>query len=140
MIFFKNFWLFSAWLIFILYLSFAPLSNWPQPSLFDKIYMDKVVHVFMYCLLTFFLLRSIARQQKNGLLRYEQVVAIVIFCAGLGIVIEFLQPVLTMYRKFEWMDMVANATGAVSGWFIFRWVISKRWFRLRRVRTGTNQQ
>src|SRR4030095_14201501 len=132
MAFLKHFGLFIVWLLIIFYLSFTPLTDWPQPSLFQKLYIDKVVHVFMYCLLSFFLLRGLFRQQKNDLLRYPTLAAAVAFCAMIGIAIEFLQPVLTMYRRFEWLDMVANAAGAVTGWLLCEGFKSLGWLGLKK--------
>ena len=135
MILLKRFWLFSIWLIIIFYLSFTPLTNWPQPTIFQKLYIDKVVHVFMYSMLSFLLLRSLFRQQGKQALRYSAAVSSVLVCAGIGIAIEFLQPVLTMYRRFEWLDMVANATGALLGWFLFKWCMLKGWLAMKSERT-----
>jgi len=132
----KNFWLFLVWLFVILYLSFTPLTNWPQPTLFQKLYIDKVVHIFMYAALSFLLLRGFFLQQKKQHLRYALIVTSLIICAGLGVAVEFLQPVLTMYRRFEWMDMVANATGVVTGWLIFSWLLSKQWLGLKTMSTN----
>lgn len=138
MSYFKNFLLFTLWMIIILYLSFAPLKNWPQPSFLEKIYMDKLVHVFMYLTLSFLLLFGIARQQNTGSLRYAVMLLAASSCAGYGITIEILQPVLTMYRKFEWMDMVANAAGAFGGIIVFRKILLKRWLGLGKVTVGEN--
>lgn len=121
----KNFWLFVLWMALILYLSFAPLKDWPQPGIFQKLYLDKVVHFTMYALLSFLLLRSIFQQQLKHTPRYATIITSLIFSAGLGIAIEVLQPVFTMYRKFELMDMVANAVGAIAGVIVFKWLLSK---------------
>ena len=123
---FKNFWVFTLWLLVILYLSFTPLSGWPQPSIFQKLYIDKVVHIFMYAMLSLLLLRSLYRQNNRHELSPPVLVTALICCAGLGVTIEFLQPVLTMFRQFEWLDMLANATGALTGFFLYRWFIEKR--------------
>jgi len=100
--------------------------------------MDKLVHVFMYLTLSFLLLFGIARQQNTGSLRYAVMLLAASSCAGYGITIEILQPVLTMYRKFEWMDMVANAAGAFGGIIVFRKILLKRWLGLGKVTVGEN--
>lgn len=128
MVILKNYWLFFVWLLIIFYLSFTPLTGWPQPTIFQKLYIDKVVHVFMYSVLSFLLLRGNFRQQKKQGTRYGYTLPSLIFCASVGIAIEFLQPLLTMYRKFEWLDMVANATGVLTGWLLFKWISGMEWF------------
>lgn len=127
----KNFGLFICWLIIILYLSFSPLKNWPQQTIFQKLYFDKVVHITMYAVLSFLLLRSIFFYQKKQPPRFSIVVVTFICCAGMGIAIEFLQPLLTAFRKFEWLDMVANAAGAITGILLFRRLFLNRKTKLR---------
>ncbi|MBK9730874.1 MAG: VanZ family protein [Chitinophagaceae bacterium] len=122
----KQYVLFLLWLVLILYLSFTPLKSWPQPTIFQKLYIDKVVHFIMYSVLSFLLIRSMFRQQIKQLPRYEALLIAFIFSASVGVAVEFLQPMLTEYRKFEWMDMVANAAGALGGVFIFKWLLSRR--------------
>ena len=114
------------WLGIIIYLSFTPLRDWPQPTIFQKLYIDKVVHITMYAILSILLLFAIWRQQKKQPLRYAQIVYVLIFTAGIGIAVEIFQPILTFYRRFEWLDMLANAGGAAAGWLIFKWIIYKR--------------
>lgn len=121
----KNFGYFLLWLILILYLSFTPLKDWPQPTIFQKLYIDKVVHLIMYSVLSFLLMRSIFQQQLRQQPRYETMFAALIFSAGIGVLIEILQPIITSFRRFEWMDMAANATGALSGILLFNWLLAK---------------
>lgn len=90
----------------------------------------------MYSVLSFLLVRGFFLQQKKQPLRYALVLVSLIFCAGLGVAVEFLQPVLTMYRRFEWMDMAANATGAITGYLIFSWMLSKQWMGLKTMSTN----
>ncbi|MEP7129433.1 MAG: VanZ family protein [Chitinophagales bacterium] len=122
----KHYVLFLLWMMLIVYLSFTPLKSWPQPTIFQKLYIDKVVHFIMYSVLSFLLIRSIFRQQMKQLPRYESLLIAFIFSASLGVAVEFLQPMLTEYRKFEWMDMIANAAGALGGVFFFKWLLSRR--------------
>lgn len=127
----KNFWLFLVWMGVILYLSFTPLTNWPKVTAFDKLYLDKIVHVSMYAMLSFLLLRGFFRQQSNHLPRYSILISSILFCAAMGATIEFLQPMLTMYRQFEWLDMAANATGALVGYFLFSLLLKKQWLGMK---------
>lgn len=115
----------------ILYLSFTPLTNWPKVTAFDKLYLDKIVHVSMYAMLSFLLLRGFFRQQSNHLPRYSILISSILFCAAMGATIEFLQPMLTMYRQFEWLDMAANATGALVGYFLFSLLLKKQWLGMK---------
>jgi hypothetical protein len=77
------------------------------------------------------LLRGFFKQQSNHTPRYSLLFSSVLFCAVIGASIEVLQPMLTMYRQFEWADMVANATGALSGYFLFSWLKKKQWLGMK---------
>jgi len=127
----KHFALFIIWFGIILYLSFTPLNDWPKVNMLNKLYFDKIVHVCMYAMLSFLLLRGFFKQQNSQQPRYPVLISSVVFCAVMGASIEFLQPMLTMYRQFEWADMVANATGAVSGYFLFSWLKKKQWLGMK---------
>src|SRR5690349_11238864 len=100
----KNFWLFFIWFGIILYLSFTPLTGWPKLGMFEKLYFDKLVHVVMYGIMCLLLLRSFFNQNHYIKPTGSQIIWSILFCAGTGIAIEFLQPILTMYRQFEILD------------------------------------
>ncbi len=122
----KNFWLFFLWMVVILYLSFTPLSGWPKLGLFQKLYFDKLVHISMYAILAFLLLWAVYRFNHHAVLRTSVIISCIVFCALMGASIEFLQPILTQFRQFEWLDMMANATGSICGYFLFL-LIRKQW-------------
>lgn len=104
----------------VLYLSFSPLSGWPQQGFFERLYLDKVIHLFMYSVLTFLLLWGYQRRERR---RPSQQTAwlLVAACAAVGLIIEILQPVLTRYRTHELPDMLANAAGAALGYLLTLW-------------------
>lgn len=79
----------------------------------------------MYGVLSFLLMRSVFLHQQKRMPRFDTILAVLLFSAGTGVLIEILQPLLTAFRKFEWLDMVANATGALTGIFLFRWYLTK---------------
>ncbi len=130
---FRNFWLFLLWLGIILYLSFTPLSGWPKVSMFQKLYLDKLVHISMYAFLSLFLLRGFFIYEQNKTSRTRIILLSILFCVLVGTGIELLQPLLTRYRQFEWMDMIANATGTFLGYFIFLFLSKRQWLGLKNI-------
>src|SRR5262245_18329994 len=106
MLWLKNFWLFLTWFGIILYLSFTPLQNWPKIGTFEKLQLDQVVHIIMYGILCLLLLRGIFMQNHRTKPSLQAIISSIVFCALVGISIEFLQPILTMYRQFEIADMI----------------------------------
>lgn len=120
---------FLCWFCTIIYLSFTPLTDWPKLGMFEKLYADKLVHIVMYAVLCFLLLFGLARPGNQHPWSHELIIYGVVLCAGIGISIEILQPLLTKYRQFEWIDMAANAIGAGIGAFIFTKLVNKSFLR-----------
>ncbi len=132
----RNFLPFFGWLCIIVYLSFSPLHGWPQPGWLERIGLDKLIHIFMYAVLSTLLLFG-ATRNTNQFPSVPKAMGMVLLCASVGLVIEWLQPLLTMYRHHEWADMLANAAGSVAGYGIARRLARYRWrmfphFRLHR--------
>jgi VanZ family protein len=128
MITLRNFSFFTAWFFLILYLSFAPLKDWPKPGILERLYFDKVVHLTMYAGLCFFLVLGFYLQGKRKKVNPSRIVFSVILCASIGLVIEWLQPVLTQFRRYEWADMLANVAGSALGYPLFSFFLRRnRW-------------
>ena len=72
---------------------------------------DKAVH----CLLYFFFIVfwGLKLETKKNHLR-----GLLIFTIVFGLLLEFFQEILPFGRVFEWGDFIANAAGALIGFFI----------------------
>jgi len=127
----KNFALFLIWFAIIIYLSFTPLPGWPKINTLEQLQFDKLVHIGMYAVFSFLLLRSFFIQQNRTAPSSIVTVSAILFCVAVGIAIEFLQPILTLFRKFEVLDMVADSIGAVAGFYVFKYFTKKKWFGLK---------
>ena len=127
---YKNFAFFLIWTCIILYLSFTPLPTWPAIKTLDQLAFDKLVHIGMYSVLSFSLFFGLFRQ-NHSVPKSLFILICIIYCALFGITIEILQPILTNYRQFEVMDMVANSIGSITGYFLFRLMLKKNWLGLK---------
>ena len=85
----------------------------------------------MYSVFCFLLLWGISRQNQGNKISRSSAIASIAFCASVGIAIEFLQPILTMYRQFEIADMIANAIGAICGFYVFSVALKRSWLGLK---------
>jgi VanZ family protein len=92
----------------ILYLSFAPPSNFDKIPTFE--YLDKVIHFFMYAGLTVVLIFDYqkATKQKTGLIAF--ILVCLLFPALLGGLIEILQGMFFAPRTAEWNDFLCNVS------------------------------
>lgn len=107
-----------AWLPTILcLLSIGWLTLAPHPlgdvsvPLFEG--ADKVVHILMFFGLTLCALFDTLHARKCRRLSLPVVALIALLCMGVGIGVEYLQAYMGDGRSFEFLDMVADAFGAI---------------------------
>jgi len=107
------------WLSAITWLSVMPNLQLPTVKFFAP---DKLGHAGAYCLLSWLLLRGFARAQavKGTHISAREAGGILAFAAAYGVLMEFVQYTFVPGRFYEYGDMLANATGAVLGWLVFR--------------------
>lgn len=79
---------------------------------------DKVKHTIAYFTITILWLLALAKTKK-------QKIIVVIFCFLFGVLMEFLQETVTIYRTAELADILANTIGVITALLIFNTVIKK---------------
>src|SRR5690554_4808253 len=80
---------------------------------------DKIVHLLIHFLLVFFW-QLYSFRQNNYRLQRKQVVFILAGSLLYGIIIELLQGYLTVSRRHDLFDVLANFGGALTGVFTFQ--------------------
>jgi VanZ family protein len=102
-----------AWFLFTTILLCLPGSVLPKENWFDKIWLDKWVHIFLFSVMVFlwcWLLSSKVRRKNESFMQ-------VFFCCCLyGIAMEFVQKYFIPNRSFDVKDMVADGIGGALGW------------------------
>ena len=109
-----------VWFIISVVLLALPGNNLPQNNLFDFPFLDKVVHLVM-----FFLLSSLfcfpfvtAAFKKEDLKKLFNKIGLgVIFY---GIVMEFIQKYFVTNRSFEVVDIAFDTLGSIVGIMVVR--------------------
>jgi len=108
----------------ILYLSFAPPSEFKGIPTFEN--EDKLVHIIMYGGLTCVLIFDFRQYAKNNPLSS---LAFILIClltpVILGGVVEILQPLYFAPRTAEWFDWFSDITGVLLGWLVMKLVVLK---------------
>ena len=94
-------------------LSFLPDSDLPH---FSISFMDKIVHFCMYTAFGFTAL--LESRCKTGCARYHILLLVIIL--SLSAIIEVLQATVVETRSAEWLDLLANWLGLLSGYVAFR--------------------
>jgi len=111
----KSFWPASIGLVLATTLFCLPGKEFPEQDWFEKILLDKWIHVGLFTVLVaLWCLPLINRISEMSRLR-NLFIWITVGFIGYGIVIEFIQGNFIPYRTFGIDDMVADAIGCGIG-------------------------
>jgi VanZ family protein len=94
-----------------------PAEDIPQIDLFEG--ADKLVHFCMYLGFTWLVCWSL-RSESKSVINYF----VIILTVGWGILMEVLQLLMQFGRSFEWMDVLANSVGAITGVLIYNLMVT----------------
>jgi len=108
-----------GWLILISILFFLPGSALPKENWFDKIYIDKWVHVGLFAVLIF-LWRSSFNWDINSY-NLLLLLAAVIY----GFLVEVVQLNWIPNRSFDMYDVLSDASGSIVGLLVWLGVYRK---------------
>lgn len=113
------------WAAFILVACVLPLGETKQTNLFGFLPVDSAVHITFYSVLVFLLMVGFSKQHSQPMLRYYPAKFAITLSCLYGLVIELLQESDMVQRHFDIYDLVANFSGALIGYGLFRLVYFK---------------
>lgn len=104
-----------AWFLFVTILFLIPGSEFPDEDWFEKIYLDKLVHIVFIFLLVYLFYFPLRNSSTKWLL--------LLVCLGIvyGIMIEFIQKYLVRGRSFELADIACDIAGCAMAYFVGKW-------------------
>lgn len=112
------------WIALVMYLCTIPGNKIPNSPFFEKVHMDKIVHLGLFgCTV---LLLCLGYYWQKGHVATSILVSIVVFAALYGLAIEFIQKYFAVQRSFDLTDFAADTIGAILGVIAFRLI--KRWW------------
>ena len=106
-----------CWLLLSFYLLTLPGKSIPDITLFNKLQLDKVVHILMFGILVLLFLAPFKTQwPKQSFL--ITAILFAAFAIGYGIAMEFVQKYYIPNRSFDVWDIAADVTGSLIpvGW------------------------
>lgn len=112
--------------ILIVLLSLLPGSSFPEADIFSIRFLDKIIHFGMYML--FGLVILLESRCHSGCLRIHLGLMVLVLLASA--VIELMQATIVASRSAEWLDLLANLSGLITGYLSYRLML-----RIRIVRT-----
>jgi VanZ family protein len=108
----------TGWTVMVTILLCLPGSAFPSEDWFNKYYVDKIVHAFLFGVLVAGYVLFI---RHSNLSDKKQLALWVTVCACLfGLLMEFVQKYYIPHRAFEMLDFAADSTGAVLAYFLLR--------------------
>ena len=124
--FLTNYWKLTTWVIIISLLSLLPGQAYDpfQLPFWKKIYLDKIIHAGMYFVLTSLL---IAKLKNKRIIKVLLMAGIAILYGGL---MELLQGSGFVSRNSDWIDFIANSSGAIIALLIFHKISKLRLFAI----------
>jgi VanZ family protein len=102
--------------LIIALLSLLPVNSMPASSLFAIKALDKIGHFCLYTLFSFAALLE-SRRRQDCVPFHLLLLLSIFFLSG---IIEVLQATVVVTRSAEWLDLLANFSGLVSGYVAFR--------------------
>jgi VanZ family protein len=117
--FLRHTWPALLWAIFILALTLSPAPDLPKVSWLNIPYFDKIVHVVLFGVLYYLLMRGLMKQ-KGSADSYSQVVRQVVITVILyGALTEVLQIFLPTGRDGNVADWLADCIGAGISYLVY---------------------
>lgn len=109
-----------AWLIISTFLLTIPGSSFPKENWFDKLWVDKWVHIGMFAIMVWLWCRAMTRFDFTPDKLKNVFAVFALSWLGYGIGMEFVQKYLVANRGFDSWDIVADAVGCLLGYVCSR--------------------
>ncbi|MDK2978947.1 MAG: hypothetical protein PWP52_1661 [Bacteroidales bacterium] len=114
--------------LLILYGSITSGKSLTIISLFNFPYMDKVIHMFMYFILSLTILASLIRSGKRK--KMDHIIITFVWVVSYGMLMEVFQFYLTQTRSADILDILANTTGCILAILIYHYIKNTWWKKI----------
>jgi VanZ family protein len=105
------------WGLFLFVLHVLPGSVFPKlPTYLDLLRPDKLVHLAMFGIFAFLMIRGFQKEGNPGILLKHPVLAAIIFALLFGAAMELVQNYLIPNRTGDVYDLIADLAGSLAGW------------------------
>jgi glycopeptide antibiotics resistance protein len=118
--FWRNTWPAFGWAVVILILCGFPGDRLPELTFLEWLRPDKIVHLVIFGIQSYLLMRGFERQTNSVFLNRHAVLISILFTITYGCIVELMQTYLFIHRSGDVRDAIANSIGALIGWWIYR--------------------
>jgi VanZ family protein len=113
----------ATWFVVTTVLLSLPGSAFPKENWFDKIWLDKWIHIALFGLLAFLWCLAV---QAERLRKIPLFVQIAFYCCLYGVLMEFIQRYFIPNRSFDFGDIFADGIGSTLGSVFSVWYKKNR--------------
>lgn len=119
---FFRFWKSACWFIFILIITFLPGSTGKRIKLF--VHADKIIHLLLFLIFSLLLFFDAKKYYQNSL---KKNIALTVILTGVitGLFTELVQYFIIADRSGTWGDLMADISGIVIGFGIYKITVDK---------------
>ena len=103
------------WMIIILLLTLVTGENRAN---MEYPHFEKVIHLFSFCALSFFMIVGFTKQDRYSRLRFDASRYGMFISMAYGLVTELIQ-IFVPQRQFEALDLLSDVLGSILGYFLF---------------------
>jgi VanZ family protein len=104
-----------AWFVICTALLILPGSAFPKENWLEKIYADKLIHIFLFAVLAALWCRVMLKRFTNASKLKTIFLRTGILCLAYGVAMEFVQKYWIPNRSFDAGDIVADGAGVFFG-------------------------
>jgi VanZ family protein len=109
------------WGLFLVILHLIPGYYFPRlPRFTDLFQPDKLVHIAMFGVFSFLLMKGFRRQDNPEFVIRHAELLMLIVSLPLGVILELAQQYLVTNRNGSLYDYIADVAGIFIGWWVFR--------------------
>jgi len=112
-----------SWFVVTTVLLCLPGSAFPKEKWFDKIWLDKWIHIGLFAILAFLWCRAAPGESLRKIPIFIQ---IAFYCLLYGIAMEFIQKYFIPNRSFDVGDIFADGIGSTLGSVFSIWYKKNR--------------
>jgi len=124
--FFKSLLPALLWALFILIICGVPGHRIPRVDFLDWLKPDKLVHLFVFGVLCFLMIRGLTKSATVEFLHSHPRLWSVLISIAYGALIEVLQATVFIDRSGDVRDALADAIGALIGMWVFDYFQKKK--------------
>lgn len=103
-----------AWFLLVTILLIIPGNELPKPQTWlEEIFFDKWIHAFLFGFLAYLFMHGLHKKSKGSKRLPVFFLSIFLLCSAWGLLTEMIQEQWIKGRGFEWLDWIADTTGAL---------------------------